>query len=61
MRQLPRRPSGKKYGAIGNEALGGTPERFTAFIAKESAKWAAVAKHVGAKLDWPGSNPMTDR
>ena len=41
----------EKYGAIGNEALGGTPEQFTAFIAKESAKWAVVVKHVGAKLD----------
>jgi tripartite-type tricarboxylate transporter receptor subunit TctC len=41
----------EKYGAIGNEPLGGTPEHFAAFIRKEAAKWAAVVKHVGAKLD----------
>jgi tripartite-type tricarboxylate transporter receptor subunit TctC len=41
----------EKYGAIGNEPLGGTPEQFAAFIRKESAKWAEVVKHVGAKLD----------
>jgi tripartite-type tricarboxylate transporter receptor subunit TctC len=41
----------EKYGAIGNEPLGGTAEEFAAFIKQESAKWARVIKHVGAKLD----------
>jgi tripartite-type tricarboxylate transporter receptor subunit TctC len=41
----------EKYGAIGNEPLGGTPEQFAAFIREETAKWAKVVKHIGAKLD----------
>ena len=41
----------EKYGAIGNEPLGGTPEEFAQFIGQETAKWAKVTKHIGAKMD----------
>jgi tripartite-type tricarboxylate transporter receptor subunit TctC len=41
----------EKYGAIGNEPLGGTPEEFARFIRQESAKWGKVVKTIGAKMD----------
>ena len=41
----------EKYAAIGNEPLGGTPEDFGRFIQQESAKWGAVVKRLGAKID----------
>ena len=41
----------EKYAAIGNEPLGGTPDDFARFIQQESAKWGAVVKRLGAKID----------
>jgi tripartite-type tricarboxylate transporter receptor subunit TctC len=40
-----------RFGVIGDEAAGGTPEDFAATIAKDSAKWADVIKRAGTKLD----------
>jgi tripartite-type tricarboxylate transporter receptor subunit TctC len=40
-----------RYAAIEAEPVGGTPEEFTAFARKETAKWAEVVKKSGAKLD----------
>ncbi len=40
-----------RFGAIGDEPAGGSPEEFAATIAKDSAKWADVVKRSGAKLD----------
>jgi tripartite-type tricarboxylate transporter receptor subunit TctC len=41
----------ERFGQIGDEPAGGTPEEFAATIAKDSAKWADVVKQSGAKLD----------
>ncbi len=41
----------KRFGAIGDEPAGGTPEEFAATIAKDSAKWADVVKRANVKLD----------
>lgn len=41
----------EKFGFIGDELVGGTPEEFGAFIRKENAKWADVIKRSGAKID----------
>ena len=41
----------ERFGAIGDEPAGGSPEDFAATIAKDSAKWADVVKRSGAKLD----------
>lgn len=35
----------------GSEAVGGTPEQFSAFIASEIRKWGAAVKTAGAKVD----------
>lgn len=40
-----------RYAAIEADPVGGTPEEFTAFARKETAKWADVVKKSGAKLD----------
>jgi tripartite-type tricarboxylate transporter receptor subunit TctC len=40
-----------RFGAIGDEPAGGSPEDFAETIAKDSAKWADVIKRSGAKLD----------
>ena len=40
-----------RFGAIGDEPAGGSPEEFAATIARDSAKWADVVKRSGAKLD----------
>ena len=37
----------EKVMAIGSEPMSGTPEQFSEFIRKESAKWAAVIKRAG--------------
>ncbi|HSI58214.1 MAG TPA: tripartite tricarboxylate transporter substrate binding protein [Ideonella sp.] len=37
--------------AIGQEAVGSTPEEYTALIQSEMKKWAPVVKATGAKLD----------
>ena len=41
----------EKLGGSGYELVGGTSERFTAFVRKETAKWADVIKRTGAKVD----------
>ena len=41
----------ERFGAIGDESAGGSPEEFTATIRKDSAKWADVVLRSGAKLD----------
>jgi tripartite-type tricarboxylate transporter receptor subunit TctC len=41
----------ERFGAIGDEPAGGTPEGFAATIRKDSAKWADVVLRSGAKLD----------
>jgi tripartite-type tricarboxylate transporter receptor subunit TctC len=40
-----------RFGAIGDEPAGGTPEEFAETIRKDSAKWADVIKRSGAKLE----------
>jgi tripartite-type tricarboxylate transporter receptor subunit TctC len=40
-----------RFGAIGDEPAGGTPEDFAATIARDSAKWKDVVERAGAKLD----------
>jgi tripartite-type tricarboxylate transporter receptor subunit TctC len=41
----------QRFGVIGDEPAGGTPEEFSALISKELAKWADVIKRSGAKLE----------
>ena len=41
----------EKLPEFGLAIAGGTPEQFTAHIAKEAAKWADVVKRSGAKVD----------
>ena len=41
----------ERFGAIGDESAGGSPEEFAATIRKDSAKWADVVLRSGAKLD----------
>src|SRR5499426_4822519 len=41
----------QRFGVIGDEPAGGTPEEFGALISKETAKWADVIKRSGAKLN----------
>ena len=40
-----------RFGSIGDEPAGGTPEEFGATIARDLAKWDDVVKRSGAKLD----------
>ena len=40
-----------RFGTIGDEPAGGTPEDFAQTIAKDSAKWKDVVDRSGAKLD----------
>ncbi len=40
-----------RFGEIGDEPAGGTPEDFAETIRKDSAKWADVVKRSGAKID----------
>ena len=40
----------KRFGELGDEGGGGTPEEFAALIAKESAKWAGVIKRARIEL-----------
>jgi tripartite-type tricarboxylate transporter receptor subunit TctC len=40
-----------RFGVIGDELAGGSPEVFAETIRKDSAKWADVIKRSGAKLD----------
>jgi tripartite-type tricarboxylate transporter receptor subunit TctC len=41
----------KHFTEIGDEPAGGTPEEFGELIRSDSAKWAAVIKRSGAKID----------
>jgi len=41
----------ERLAAEGSEAIGGTPERFAQFIREEGAKWSAIVKETGAKVD----------
>ena len=41
----------ERIGAEGGEALGGTPERFTALIKADLAKWGNAVRQSGAKVD----------
>ena len=41
----------QRFGVIGDEPAGGTPEEFGALIGNELAKWADVIKRSGAKLE----------
>jgi tripartite-type tricarboxylate transporter receptor subunit TctC len=41
----------ERFGVIGDEPGGGTPEEFAAMISHELAKWADVINRSGAKLD----------
>jgi tripartite-type tricarboxylate transporter receptor subunit TctC len=41
----------ERFGVIGDEPAGGTPEEFGDTIRKDSAKWADVIKRSGAKLE----------
>ena len=41
----------ERFGAIGDELAGGTPEDFGATIRRESTRWRDVVKRSGAKLE----------
>ena len=41
----------ERFGMIGDEPAGGTPEDFAATIRKDSARWGDVVKRSGAKID----------
>jgi tripartite-type tricarboxylate transporter receptor subunit TctC len=41
----------ERIGSEGGEALGGTPERFTALLKAELAKWGDAVRQSGAKVD----------
>ncbi len=40
-----------RFGEIGDEPAGGSPEEFAQVIRRDSAKWAEVVKRSGAKID----------
>jgi tripartite-type tricarboxylate transporter receptor subunit TctC len=41
----------QRLAELGSEGGGGTPEQFAALIRRDSAKWAAVVRRSGAKID----------
>ena len=41
----------QRFGLIGDEPAGGTPEEFAETIRSDSAKWAEVVRRSGAKID----------
>ncbi|HVP08347.1 MAG TPA: tripartite tricarboxylate transporter substrate binding protein [Burkholderiales bacterium] len=41
----------ERFGMVGDEPAGGTPEDFAATIRKDSARWGEVVKRSGAKID----------
>ncbi|HEX2650617.1 MAG TPA: tripartite tricarboxylate transporter substrate binding protein [Burkholderiales bacterium] len=41
----------ERFGAIGDEPAGGTPEEFAATIKRDSARWGEVVRRSGAKID----------
>jgi tripartite-type tricarboxylate transporter receptor subunit TctC len=40
-----------RFGVIGDEPAGGSPEEFADTIRRDSARWAEVIKRSGAKID----------
>jgi tripartite-type tricarboxylate transporter receptor subunit TctC len=44
-------PFQERFGQIGDEAAGGTPEDFAALIRRDSRKWADVIKRAAVKID----------
>ena len=44
-------PFKERFGVIGDEPAGGTPEEFADTIRRDSARWAEVVKRSGAKID----------
>ena len=40
-----------RFGVIGDEPAGGTPEEFAALIKRELAKWRDVVQRSGARFD----------
>jgi tripartite-type tricarboxylate transporter receptor subunit TctC len=52
LNQILQRPEVKKrFAADGIEALGGTPEQFSAYVKSEIERWAKVVKDAGVKLE----------
>ena len=41
----------ERFGVIGDEPAGGTPEEFAATIRRDSARWGEVDRRSGAKID----------
>ncbi|HUN69329.1 MAG TPA: tripartite tricarboxylate transporter substrate binding protein [Burkholderiales bacterium] len=41
----------ERFGSIGDEPAGGTPEQFADTIKRDSARWAEVVRRSGAKID----------
>jgi len=41
----------ERFGALGAEVIGGTPDEFAAYIKKEIPKWTKVVKESGARAD----------
>ncbi len=41
----------ERFASQGDEAVGSTPEQFTAFVRAEHAKWAKVIKDAGVKIE----------
>jgi len=41
----------ERLAALGFEPVGGSPQQFAAYLKKELAKWAAMVKETGAKVD----------
>ena len=41
----------QRFGSIGDEPAGGTPDEFAATIRRDSARWGEVVKRSGAKID----------
>ena len=41
----------ERFGQIGDEPAGGTPEQFAETIKRDSARWAEVVRRSGAKID----------
>ena len=50
-RAITSAPYRERFGAIGDEPAGGTPEEFAALIKRELTKWRDVVKRSGARLD----------
>ena len=44
-------PFKERFGLIGDEPAGGTPEEFADTIRRDSARWGEVVKRSGAKID----------